>query len=162
MKKFIPFCCCMMLLVACNKEIKNQDNRTQKKNEELPCEVVNSVPTSLEAEYGCVNTKYQMQIALQNNFKVIQSQAEFTAQVTGTCMPIIDFSNYALIIGKKGLTNGNRNISYALVRDCPNNKMTLNVTLQNDLTLNAPNITYHALVPKLNTNEQVAVNVTVQ
>jgi hypothetical protein len=162
MKKMFPFCFCLITLFSCNKETNDKETTTDKKKDEAPCEVVNSVPTSLEAEYGCINTKYQMNIALNNTFQVIKTQSQFNSLVTGTCMPNIDFTRYDLIIGKKGLLNGNKNISYALVRDCPNNKMTLNVSIQNDLTATAPNITYHALVPKLNPTEQVMVNVTVQ
>jgi hypothetical protein len=132
------------------------------KKSELPCDVVTSTPTSLETVYGCTNTKYQMNIALNNTFKVIESQAEYNSLVTGSCTPNIDFNTYSLIIGKKGITTGLRNINYTLLKDCPNNKSVLNVTLQTDLTLSAPNVTYHALVPKLSVGEQVEVNVVVQ
>jgi hypothetical protein len=132
-----------------------------KPNEE-PCETTTTIPTNLEGEYGCVNTKNLMQISLNDTYRIIQSQSEFNSLVTGSCLPNIDFNKYALIIGKKALRNGNRSIAYSLTRDCINNKMILNVTITNDLSATAPNITYHALVPKLNTNEQVVVNVTVQ
>lgn len=161
MKKITFICMLSILFFSCNKE-SDSNEEAAKKNDEAPCEVTTSVPASLETEYGCTNTKYQMNISLNNTFQVIKTQSQFNSLVTGACMPNIDFTRYDLIIGKKGLLNGNRNINYSLVRDCPNNKTTLNVSIQNDLNATAPNITYHALVPKLNPNEQVIVNVAVQ
>jgi hypothetical protein len=172
MKKIILSALLFSALLSCSKnESSNNANTTSenglnvlkpvKPNEE-PCETTTTVPTNLEVEYGCINTKNLMQIALNDTYRVIQSQAEFNSLVTGSCLPNIDFTKYALIIGKKGLRNGNRNISYMLTRDCINNKMTLAVTIANDISAHAPNITYHALVPKLNANEQVVVNITVQ
>lgn len=116
--------------------------------------------SSLEAEYGCTNTKHQMDIALSNDFTVIRSQNVFDELVSGSCTPEIDFDRYSLIIGKQGLTNGNTSIDYDWKDECEDN-FTLMVTFQNNITAEAPNLTYHALVNALQDNARVTVEVTI-
>lgn len=119
-----------------------------------------STPTNLEVEYGCVNTKYQMEINLTDNYTIIRSQQEFDSLITGTCTPTIDFSTYDLIIGKKALTSGNTNIEYNYMKHPCSNAKYLDVIFIQNATTEAPNLTYHALVPKLDTNE--TINVTLE
>ena len=118
--------------------------------------------TSLEMEYGCENTPYQMDIDISEDFLIITSQTVFDDLVTGTCMPQIDFDTFDLLIGKKGLTNGFETINYdGLVKNCDNNQLSLTVTFTLNATAIAPNATYHVLMPKLNDNETVSVSVVV-
>lgn len=112
---------------------------------------------SLESEYGCENTKYQMDIALVNNYEIIRSQMSFDSLVSGSCKPQIDFITYDLVIGKKRLTSGNTSITYELVRDCKTKMLRLTVTFNQNITTVAPNLTYHALIPKLKDDETVEV-----
>lgn len=116
--------------------------------------------TSLEDEYGCVNTPYQMDIDLSEEFLIIRSQDVFDNLVTGTCTPQIDFDAFDLLIGKKGLPNGFDSIDYdGLVKNCDNGQLYLTITFVLNATTEAPNATYHALVPKLQANE--TINVTI-
>ena len=125
-------------------------------NDPEPCDTLLDVK-SLESEYGCENTKHLIDIALNDTFKIIRSQSSFDSLVSGTCKPQIDFTKYDLVIGKKRLISGNQAITYELVRDCKTNRFMLTVTfIQNEATV-APNITYHALVPKLKSNETIEV-----
>ncbi|UOQ74784.1 hypothetical protein [Hymenobacter cellulosilyticus] len=117
---------------------------------------------SLESEYGCQNTSRQLEINLNQTYTVIRNQADFDRLVTGACHPLIDFSAYDLIIGKKGLASGTSGITYTYQRDCATNRPTLRVTFGQSMTTEAPNLTYHALVPKLAAEEQVAVEVVVK
>lgn len=119
-----------------------------------------TTPTNLEVEYGCTNTKYQMDIDLNDDFVIIRSQQDFNNLVTGTCSPDIDFSAYDLVIGKKALTSGNTSIEYSYMKHPCSNAKYLEVHFIQNATAEAPNLTYHALVPKLNANE--TVNVTIE
>lgn len=116
--------------------------------------------SSLENEYDCVNTPYQMDIDLSEEFIIIRSQAEFNNLVTGSCTPEIDFTSYDLLIGKKGLVSGFDSIDYdGLVKNCINNQLSLTITFILNVTAEAPNVTYHALVPKLAPNEVINVSI---
>lgn len=116
----------------------------------------------LETEYGCQSTTRQMNINLSETYTVIRSQQEFERQVSGTCRPQIDFATYDLVIGKKGLPNGPGGITYTLRRECTGTKVLLNVTISLGMTTEAPNITYHALIPKLAAGQEVGVEVVVK
>ena len=117
--------------------------------------------TSLENEYGCSNTKYQMEIELSDNHMIIKNQLEFSEFVTGSCQPEIDFSTYDLVIGKKGLASGSSSISYELIENCENGNQTLTVTFNQNETTEAPNLTYHALIPKLENEQELNVQIIV-
>lgn len=119
-----------------------------------------TIPANLETEYNCTNTKYQMDINLTDDYLIIRSQLEFDNLVTGTCMPNIDFSTYDLVIGKKVLTSGNTSINYNYMKHPCNNNKFLEVTFTQNATTEAPNITYHALIPKLEINE--TINLTLE
>lgn len=119
--------------------------------------------TSFETEYGCVDTKYQMDIDdLSESYIIIRSQTEFDNQITGNCQPAIDFSIYDLVIGKKGLSNGNNSIDYELIKNCKTLNLILKVTFNQNETTEAPNLTYHALVSKLGDeqglNTEIVIN----
>lgn len=105
--------------------------------------------TSLEAEYGCVNTPYGLEIGLDNTFTIMFSQDDFNSLITGTCTPEIDFETYDLIVGKQGLTNGFDSITYAVVENPLTNALAVTVTFKLNATAEAPNAAYHLLVPKL-------------
>ena len=137
LKFFIPLLC--IICVGCQ----------QKDDDSASCEDLVVPFTSLEAEYGCTNTPYQTEINLDNTFTVISSQEVFDALVFGTCTPTIDFDTYDLIIGKNGLRNGNISISYELIENCETNVLTLTVTFLQNVTLEAPNLTYHVLTAKI-------------
>ena len=121
------------------------------------CEDEHISVLSLENEYGCVNTKYQMNIDLNENFTIIKSQTEYDLLVTGSCDVQIDFTKYDLIIGKKGLTNGNTRIEYTLLKRCDYKKLELEITFFQNITAVAPNLTYHALIEKLDPDEDVEI-----
>ncbi|WP_034257657.1 hypothetical protein [Altibacter lentus] len=115
--------------------------------------------TSLEMEYGCIDTEYQTDINLSNDFVVIKSQTQFNTLVTGNCQPTIDFSKYNLIIGKQSLPSGNDSIDYTIVKDCDSNDIEMNVTFNQNSTTEAPNLTFHALIPTLQNNQNVLVSI---
>jgi hypothetical protein len=117
---------------------------------------------SLEDLYGCENTKYQMNVDLSDNFIIIRSQNQFDNYVTGLCTPEIDFNTYDLIIGKQGLTTGNSYISYELVEDCETTNLLLTVTFHQNETLEAPDLTYHALVSKLGDDQVVNIDIEIK
>lgn len=117
--------------------------------------------TDLETEYGCENTKYQMDIDLSDDFTIIRSQSDFDNLVTGSCQPTINFSIYDLVIGKKGLSNGNTSINYQLTEDCNTGNLKLHVTFNQNETTEAPNLTYHALLPKMGDEQKLNVEIEI-
>lgn len=117
--------------------------------------------TSLEKEYGCVNTKYQMDIDLQEDYTIIHTQSSFENLVIGNCQPQIDFSKYDLIIGKKGLGSGNASIDYELVENCEDKRLILTVIFYQTIFDEAPNLTYHALVPKIEKDRDLEVDIKI-
>lgn len=117
--------------------------------------------TDLESEYGCINTPGQVNIDLTEEYIIIRSQSEFDSLVTGSCTPQIDFVTYDLLIGKKGLVSGLETIDYdGLTLNCNNGQLNLTVTFVLNATTEAPNVTYHVLVPKLEPNESINVTIT--
>ena len=125
------------------------------------CEDVQLDVLSLESEYGCVNTKYQMDIDLQEDFTIINNQSEYDQLVSGSCNVQIDFTKYDLIVGKKGLTNGNVRIHYRLLKECDYKRLQLEITFFQNITAVAPNLTYHALIEKLDSGEDIEVTTIV-
>lgn len=117
---------------------------------------------SLETEYGCTNTKYQLYNIVQgDNFIIIRNQNDFDNMTDDiNCRPQIDFETYDLILGKKQLTTGNQSIQYLYMDNCTGKKLT--VTFFQDETLFAPTIIYHALVPKLGANETIEVETIIE
>lgn len=118
------------------------------KKEEEKCADSPLSCTSLEIEYQCGDTRYLMDIDLQDRHIVIDNQADFDSLVTGACKPIIDFTTYDLVIGKIKLENGNNSITYEYGFNCENNNMRLTATLNQSTSSAKPNLTYHALIPK--------------
>ena len=115
--------------------------------------------SSLESEYGCVNTKYQMSIDLNNTYTIIRNQSDFDEKVSGSCTVNIDFKKYDLVIGKHGLSNGNAKIEYEFNQICDVYVPQLSVVFFQDLTDVAPNLTYHVLVGKLPDGGEVPVTI---
>jgi hypothetical protein len=126
------------------------------------CANINLNATSLETEYECLDTRYQIDINLSNDYTIIRNQTDFDNLVSGSCEPTIDFSKYDLVIGKKGLLNGNSSIDYQLVENCKTNNLLLQVTFFQNETTEAPNLTYHSLIPNLVDEQTVDVKIIVQ
>lgn len=117
---------------------------------------------SLETLYDCENTKYQMDIELSDDYIVLEDQETFNNLVTGSCMPEIEFTTYNLLIGKQGLTSGNTSIQYALSRNiCTSNQWELTVQFNQNATAEAPNLTYHALIPNTINSDDIGVNIII-
>jgi hypothetical protein len=141
----------LLILSSCESSNSNNDCTPQT----LPVK-------SLETEYGCTNTKYQLyNIVVGDNFIIIRNQNEFNNWTDDLgCRPEIDFDTYDLVIGKKQLTSGNQSIQYQYMDDCT--EKTLTVTFVQDETTFAPEIIFHALIPKLEPTEQIIVETIVE
>jgi hypothetical protein len=125
------------------------------------CKNINIPITSLENEYGCVDTKDLMKIDLLEDYIIIRNQDDFDSLVSGSCNPIIDFDTYDLVIGKKGLPNGNNTIYYKLYENCETKSLTLQVSFINSMIMIAPNLTYHSLIPKLKNGQNINVEILI-
>ncbi len=125
-------------------------------NNKDDCKTIQLNAQSLETLYGCSNTRYGLQIDLTENYTIIRSQEDFENKVSGSCIPKIDFALYDLVIGRKGLSSDNTSINYILTADCKN-VLKLRVIFNQSDALNAPTVTYHALVHKLGDEETIKV-----
>jgi len=116
---------------------------------------------NLEEIYGCENTKEQMNVDLNNDYIIVRSQQSFNEHVMGNCNPQIDFEVYDLVIGKKMLTTENRYIDSFLSRNCNNpNRISLQVIFYQNEATESQNLTYHALIPKLNSAQNIIVDIS--
>ena len=131
-------------------------------DKEKECENLVLKTESLEKLYGCSDTRYSLECRLDNDYEIIRSQEKFLKFTTGTCRPEIDFQSYDLIVGKKGLTSGNSSIEYYLIEDCQEKIKILTVTFNQNIATVAPNLTYHALIPKLGDEETIKVIIDVK
>lgn len=137
-----------LLIFACDKEEKE-------------CTLLMHVLLpSVEEIYGCGDTRYSLEIDLNDRHELIRTKSVYDEKVTGTCHPAIDFEKYDLLIGKKGLQSGNQSISYALKKSCAGDE-TLMVTFHQNISAEAPNVTYHVLLPKSESNRVIAVETRV-
>jgi len=118
--------------------------------------------TSLETEYACNNTKNQMNINLVDDYMIISNQEDFSAFVSGTCQPTIDFAMYDIVIGRKSLTSGNDSIEYTLLENCETGNLNLKVTFIQNITAVVPTLNYHALVPKIGEQQVLTTEIIIQ
>ena len=153
MKQLLLLFILSIIAIACKK--------TAQVTLEIPCQEGGVSLGSLEGQYGCVNTKYGLQLNASDSVKIIRSQQEFEANVTGSCIPAIDFNTFTLIMGTKQLLNDNIAIEYNAVRDCDAGKINLEVYITNNLGLAAPSVTWHTLLPKLADGERVDVSFSI-
>lgn len=131
-------------------------------DDDYNCTVETLETSSLETLYDCTETKYQMDIDLSDDYIVIQDQETFNNLVTGSCMPEIDFTTYNLLIGKQGLASGNTLITYSLSRNiCVSEQWELIVQFDQNETTEAPNLTYHALIPNTLNSEDIFVRIII-
>lgn len=136
-------------------------NTTCGKNEEICVSTdLGIILPSIEKTYGCTDTRRSLDIALNNDYTVISNKAEYDEKVTGACHPDIDFDKYDLLIGKMGLATGNESVHYNLRGDCAGNRV-LRVSFFQNETTEAPNITYHVLLPKAEDNHRIIVETTI-
>src|SRR5690606_11042585 len=78
--------------------------------------------TTLEAEYGCENSLFDMQVdweGIENNYILITNQSDFEEKASSTCLPEIDFENYDLILILTGTSNLD-SYNYYVVNTCQN------------------------------------------
>jgi len=138
MKKNIILSLLFMLLAAhifssCNKE----------------CQEKVLVSKSLEALYGCHDTRNTLSIDLTNSAVIISSQADYESRIEGPCSPAIDFVNYDLIIGTRTTTQVVDTILYDYRIACPSGNKTLVVDIMLGSTVQADDPVFHQLVQSL-------------
>ncbi|MCX6255737.1 MAG: hypothetical protein NTV31_14870 [Bacteroidia bacterium] len=148
MKKIILISAFMICTLSCSKK--------DDCNEEL------MTVKNFETEYGCENTRFVLQIDLNNDCTIIRSKETYDTKVTGTCHPEIDFSLYDLVIGKQSTGNFNDTILYDLRKTCPEKELTLTIdVIQSDIT-QPSTVAYHALIPKLGDEESLNIRINVR
>jgi len=115
-----------------------------------------------ESEFGCVNTKYDLLINLNNSVTVIRNKDDYDTKVLGTCHPEIDFTAYDLIIGKQATTYRNDTILYDFRIACPEDELTISVNIiQSDVNV-ADAVVFHAMIPKLGDEEPLYIVVNIK
>jgi hypothetical protein len=66
-----------------------------------------------------------------------------------------------LVIGKKGLANSNSSIDYELIENCKTENLLLALTFNQNATTEAPNLTYNALIPKLDKGQNLFIDINI-
>ncbi|HWV71478.1 MAG TPA: hypothetical protein VN040_07185 [Pseudosphingobacterium sp.] len=138
------------ILIACDKAEKHC----------LQTDIARLAPSSIEEIYDCADTRYSLEIDLQDNYVLLNNKKDYDEKVGGSCHPDIDFEKYDLLIGKKQLQSGNHAIHYQLKEDCAHQQILI-VSFYQNLTMVAPNITYHALLPKTASNNNIVIETEV-
>jgi len=110
----------------------------------------------------CIESKYTLQIDINNDYTIIRSKDAYDNKVSGVCHPSIDFSKYDLVIGKKSSGNENDTIKYNLIRTCPDKIMILTIEIIQSGATRPDNVVYNALIPKLGDEETLEVKVNLQ
>jgi hypothetical protein len=112
--------------------------------------------------FDCENTKYSLNINIQNDYTIIRSKEIYDSKVTGDCHPTIDFSLFDLVIGRQSSGNENDTIKYDLWRTCPGNELILTVDIIQSGATRPDNVVFHALIPKLGNEETLKVKINVK
>lgn len=135
---------CLVVVVSVFNSCKNDD--------ESVCNHVLE-HTTLEEQYACSNTIYDMDVdweAINNQHLLIRNQAQFEEFISGNCMPQIDFSKYDLVITLMVVSDV-QSVEYSVIQLC-NQNVTIGIHIEdkgNDVNLG----TFHVLIPKLKENE---------
>ncbi len=111
----------------------------------------------LETEYGCTD----IEVNLTNDYMVIRNFSDYTQHVNSNCQANVDFSTYDLVIGKQQLSNGLASIDYELTKEHETSNLNLKITFTLNDTAEAPNVTYNALIPKLDEHQELNVEVVI-
>jgi hypothetical protein len=114
---------------------------------------------SLEGVYGCSDTRNGLEINLDNTAIIITNQTDFNDRVSGSCLPVIDFIKYDLLIGRKSTTSIVDTIYYDYRTDCPDMDRIMTVEIIQTPATALDNPVYHALIPKLGGGEGITLSV---
>lgn len=117
---------------------------------------------SLENLYNCENTPYNLDFTFNTEYEIIRTQGSFDSLILGNCKPIIDFAIYDLIVGEQTLSSGVETINYQYTPPCNGVDGVLEVEFIRNATSVAPTLTYHALIPKLQSSETATVDIQVE
>ncbi|MCU0376576.1 MAG: hypothetical protein MUF24_14815 [Chitinophagaceae bacterium] len=146
----------VLVLAACKKELVSTF-KAQRSFAVKICSVKPLTPVGLGQIYGCTNTLFALQTAFSDSFRVVRSQAAFDSLLSGACSPAVNFSQYDLIVGQRQLISGIDSVSYTLLHNCPESRYEVSVQFHKNLSLMAPRVTWHLLLPKLKAGEVVQV-----
>jgi len=148
MKKTILLSALLICIMSCTKKDDCKEDIINIKN--------------FETDYGCVNTRFGLNVNLNNECTVIRSKEDYDNQVSGDCHPDIDFSQYDLVIGKQSTGNFNDTVLFDFRRTCPDKKLTLTIdVIQLDIT-QPSTIVYHTLIPKLGDEEALNIVINIK
>jgi hypothetical protein len=148
MKNTIIICAFLLCILSCSKKDDCKEEQMTVKH--------------FETEYGCENTRFTLQIDLNNDCTIIRSKEAYDSKVAGICHPEIDFSLYDLVIGKQSSGFWNDTILYDLRRTCPEKELTLTIELHQLEVTTPSTVVYHALIPKLGDEEILNIQINVR
>lgn len=112
-------------------------------------------------DLGCTNTAFNMSVATLSEFELVRNQDDFDTHIDIKCTPVIDWTNYDLIAGMVGLSNGLARIDKKLNMNCSTNRLILTVDITTTNSLNAPMVSYNAIIPKLADDQDVFVEINI-
>lgn len=115
--------------------------------------------TTLEAEYNCSNTIFDLNVdwdSVGNNSVLIRNQDQFNYLVSGTCTPDIDFAQYDLFLVLILIQESGVNSYTASVIQTCQNDISIKLTID-EIEGNWENSVgvFHLLIPKLEENQNI-------
>ncbi len=113
-------------------------------------------------DFGCPNAAFQVSIESQQEFQLIRNQEDFDIMVFTRCGVQIDWDAYDLVIGTVRLTSGLSNIQKRSTKNCITNQNLLDIVINTNISTSAATITWQAVIPKLDDNESLFVDISVQ
>lgn len=109
-------------------------------------------------DFGCNNTAFSMTVATLNDFELIRTQEDYDRHISAKCTPLIDWTGSDMIAGMIQLNQGLSSIDKVLVMNCAQNTLTLSITIMTSATLDAPNVSFNAIIPKIKDEQNLFVD----
>lgn len=109
-------------------------------------------------DFGCNNTAFSMTVATLNDFELIRTQEDYDRQISAQCTPSIDWTEHDMIAGMIQLNQGLSSIDKVLVMNCAQNTLTLSITVTKSASLDAPNVSFNAIIPKIKDEQNLFVD----
>lgn len=112
-------------------------------------------------DFGCPNAAFLVSVESQQEFQLIRNQEDFEVMVFTNCDIQVDWDVYDLVIGSVGLTSGLTDIQKSMTKNCAANQNLLDININTTLTTFAGVITWQAVIPKLDDDESLFVDISI-
>jgi len=109
-------------------------------------------------DFGCENSTYTAIILSNTDFSLIRNQEDYESVIKTICSPNIDWLRYDMIAGQLRLNTGLSSITPYMSMDCASNTVRFDIDVVTNDALNAPEVAFTAIFPKLENDQDIFVN----